>query len=85
MRSHVLPLAVLVSLGTVSLASAATTSVGVIKSIDTKAHSVTLADGTSYMLPATVKDSSLKTGEKISIAWILKGSARDAEKVTMVK
>lgn len=80
MRSLILP-AALVATVVASGAFAATTTTGEIKSIDAKALSVTLADGTVYMLPAGFKLDALKVGEKVSINWDMKGTAHEASAV----
>ena len=85
MRSYILPLTLIASIGAASVAFASTTSVGVIKAMDAKTHSLTLADGTVYMLPSKFKDPGLKVGEKVSIVWDMKGTAHDATAVTIVK
>jgi hypothetical protein len=41
-----------------------------IKSIDTKAHSVTLDDGTTVKVPKGVKEDSLTVGEKVTISYM---------------
>lgn len=45
---------------------------GVIKSIHFKRHSITLSNGHTYTLPASFAVKSLKTGEKVSIAYVVK-------------
>ena len=56
-----------------------------------KAHTLTLEDGTIYMLPGVFKDPGLKIGEKVSVLWNKKSGAgssneeRDAVSVTIVK
>jgi Protein of unknown function (DUF1344) len=85
MRSFVLPLALIASLSSVGLALAATTAEGTIKSMDMKAHTITLSNGTVYYLPANFKDPGLKVGEKVSVVWAMKGSQHDATAVTVVK
>ena len=64
------------SLGTMLISSAAfavTTNVtGVIKSIHFKSHSITLSNGHTYALPVRFAMKSLKTGEKVSVAYVVK-------------
>ncbi len=84
MRSFLLPVAVILSMGGASLAMAATTTEGVIKSVDMAAHTVTLADGITYTLPASFKEA-LKAGEKVSIVWDMKGKVYEASEVKLVK
>jgi Cu/Ag efflux protein CusF len=65
------------SLGTMLISSAAfaasMNAAGVIKSIDAKANTITLADGKSYVLPAKFDIKSLKTGEKVTVTYDMKG------------
>lgn len=83
MRSFVLPLVFLATMGSAGIGFASTTAEGKIKSIDMKAHTPTLADGTVYMLPAGFKDPGLKAGEKVSVAWAMKGTRHEATAVTV--
>lgn len=85
MRSYLLPLVLMTSLGAAGMAMAATTTEGTIKSLDMKAQTITLADGTVYYLPANFKDPGLKVGGKVSVVWDMKGTKRDATAVTIVK
>ncbi|MDO8985331.1 DUF1344 domain-containing protein [Cypionkella sp.] len=86
MRAFMLPAAIILSLGSASLAMAApTTTDGVIKSLDMKTHTITLADGTAYMLPKGFKDPGLKVGEKVAVVWDLKGKIHEASAVSIVK
>lgn len=86
MRFHVLPAVVATSLLMTGAAfAAATTTTGTIKSMDMTAHSITLEDGTVYMLPLGFKDPGLKVGEKVSVVWDMVGQAHDATAVTIVK
>ncbi|WP_413868401.1 DUF1344 domain-containing protein [Albidovulum sp.] len=91
MRFHILPLVLVTALGATSAAYASETTTGMIKSFDMKARTLTLEDGTIYMLPGAFKDPGLKVGEKISVLWNKNASAgnsnqtRDAVSVTVVK
>lgn len=85
MRSYVLPFALILSVGAAGAAMASTTSTGVVKSVDMKTHTLTLADGTSYMLPHKFKDPGLKAGEKVTILWDKKGKNHEVAKVTIDK
>ena len=64
------------SLATMLISSAAFAATmgatGVIKSINLKHHTVTLVNGRTYVLPAKFSLKSLKNGEKVSIAYIVK-------------
>jgi Cu/Ag efflux protein CusF len=66
--------------GSAALA-AATDTIGTIKAIDTKAMSVTLQDGTVYMLPKGVKLDGFKIGEKVSLLWEMKGAVHEATEI----
>ena len=85
MRALFIPVAVAAGLALAPAAFAAETTTGMIKSIDSKAHTVTLDNGTVYNLPASVKDSSLKAGEKVSVKWDMKAGKHQAESVTASK
>ena len=70
------------SLGVASAAFAASTdTTGTIKAIDAKALSVTLQDGTVYMLPKSVKLDGFKVGEKVSLLWEMKGTIHEATEI----
>ena len=65
--------------------AADTHTTGVIKSVDIKAMTLTLEDGTTYVLPAGFKDPGLKAGVKVDVAWQMKNSKHDADAVTIAK
>jgi len=73
------------SLGTMIISSAAFAAsmdaTGVIKSIDTKANSITLADGKTYGLPAGFAINTLKAGEKVSLVYDMKNNQMVATSV----
>ena len=46
---------------------------------------LTLSDGSSYVLPKSFKDPGLKAGEKVSVHWEQKGSQKIADKVMIMK
>lgn len=56
---------------------------GTVKSFDLKAHTLTLADGKVYQLPATFKDPGLKAGEKVTVHWKMNGTTYEASSVTI--
>lgn len=56
--------------------SAGTAASGTIKSIDTKAMTVTLADGSVYELPAGFMLTYFKVGEKVTLTWEQKGAMK---------
>jgi Cu/Ag efflux protein CusF len=73
------------SLGTMVVSSAAFAAAmdatGVIKSIDTKKNSITLADGKSYVLPTGFAIKSLKAGEKVTLVYDMKNNQMVASSV----
>jgi hypothetical protein len=86
MRKLLVPAAAAAILATSAIAFAATQNVtGTVKSFDSKAMTLTLDNGTQYMLPKTFKDPGLKAGEKVTVAWDTKGGNKIAEKVTIAK
>lgn len=86
MRKLLVPAAAAALLATSALTFAATQhTTGTLKTYDAKAQSITLADGSTYMLPKTFKDPGLKAGEKVSVNWEMKGSTKSADTVTIVK
>lgn len=56
--------------------AAGTAASGTIKAIDAKAMTVTLEDGSVYALPAGFKIDTFKAGEKVSLTWEMKGTAK---------
>jgi opacity protein-like surface antigen len=76
MRKSLLTLAFLGATLMSTAAFADTNVTGVIKSIDAKTHMLTLADGTTYMIPKTMKADKFKVGEKVTLSWDLKGTDR---------
>lgn len=86
MRKLVVPAAAAAILATSALAFAAAQHTdGTIKTFDSKAMSLTLADGTSFMLPKHFKNPGLKAGEKVSVMWDMSGKNKVAETVKLVK
>ena len=73
------------SLGAMILASAAIAATmdasGVIKTIDTKANTITLADGKTYVLPSGFAINTLKTGEKVALVYDMKNNKMVATSV----
>jgi hypothetical protein len=65
--------------------AADTSTTGTIKALDMKAMSVTLNDGTTYMLPKGFKDPGLKVGEKVVVGWKLVNKIHEADTVTLAK
>jgi Cu/Ag efflux protein CusF len=58
---------------------------GTVKTFDSKAMTLTLGDGSVYMLPKTFKNPGLKAGEKVSIRWEKSGTGMMADEVKIVK
>jgi len=87
MRSILLPVVTVLALGSASLAMAAgaTTTDGTIKTIDKKAHSVTLSDGSTYTMPKTIKLKGFKVGEKVAVTWEKKGAVNAATALVAVQ
>lgn len=86
MRKLVVPAAAAAILATSALAFAAAQHTdGTIKTFDSKAMSLVLADGTSFVLPKHFKDPGLKAGEKVSVMWDMSGKNKVAESVKMMK
>jgi len=87
MRAFIIPAAIAASiaLAPAAFAAAAQSSTGAIKAYDAKAHTITLTDGTTYMLPAKYKAAGLKPGERVQISWQLKGNMHDATSVKILK
>lgn len=87
MRNHLIPATAAALIAASSLAFAATQhhSTGSVKSIDSKAMTLSLDDGSTYTLPKSFKDPGLKAGEKVNVAWEQKGSSRMADTVTITK
>lgn len=83
MRTKILPLILVATMAASGAFAGATTTDGTIKSIDAKAMSITLADGTVYMLPSGFKVDGLKVGEKVAVTWELKGKVNEASAVKM--
>jgi len=74
-----------VAISTLSAFAATSPTTGEIKAFDLKAGTITLVDGTVYMLPKGFVDPGLKVGEKVTIAWTEMNKMMDATAVTIVK
>ena len=68
-------------LGAASVAYAADAT-GTIKSLDTVKDSITLDNGSTYMLPKSVKLSDFKVGEKVTVSYSKGGKTMD---ITSIK
>jgi len=69
MRALLIPAAFAAILAVSPTAFAAQMATGHVKSFDLKARTLTLNDGTTYMLPAGFKNPGLKAGEKVQLSW----------------
>jgi len=67
MRTLLIPAAAAAILATSSLVFAATQTNGTVKSYDSHAMTLTLADGSTYTLKKGVKAPALKAGEKVTV------------------
>jgi hypothetical protein len=86
MRKLLLPAAAAAILASCAVAFAATHNAsGTVKSFDSKAMTLTLDNGTQYMLPKTFKDPGLKAGEKVNISWDTRNGSKVAEHVKIIK
>jgi uncharacterized protein DUF1344 len=85
MRTLLIPAALAALVATSPIAFAAQHASGTVKSYDSKAMTLTLADGNTYTLPKKFKDPGLRNGEKVAISWEKSGMKRQADAVTIVK
>lgn len=86
MRALLTSLTVAAALAASSVAFAAgMMATGTIRAVDTKAMTLTLKNGSKYMLPAALKDQGLKVGEKVKIAYVLVGKKHQATSVSIEK
>ncbi|WP_024587921.1 DUF1344 domain-containing protein [Aliihoeflea sp. 2WW] len=85
MRALLIPAAIAAGLALAPAAFAAETATGMIKTIDAKAHTLTLDNGTIYTLPSSFKEKDLKVGEKVNIHWDMRAGKHQASSVTAVK
>lgn len=88
MRKIALPLLVAVAMGASSAAMAVTneTTTGIIKSLDAKACTVTLADKNVFHLhfKKTCDLSKLKVGENVKVTWHAVGTVDWATRIAKV-
>ena len=79
MKTRILATLALGSFLAASAAMAASSDVkSTIKSMDQTAHSVTLADGTTYALPKDFKTGGFKVGDKVMLTWEMEGTVHQA-------
>ena len=67
MRTLLIPAALAALVATSPIAFAAQHASGTVKSYDSKAMTLTLADGNTYTLPKKFKDPGLRNGEKVAV------------------
>ncbi len=86
MRKYLIPAAIAASFAFAPAAFAAMQQAnGTIKSFSAKNATLTLTDGSVYMLPKTFKNPGLKAGEKVNIDWDMHGKNKMAQSVSIVK
>lgn len=85
MRTLLIPAAVAAVLATSSLGFAAAHTTGTVKSYDAKAMTLTLQDGSTYVLQKGFKDPGLKSGEKVRVSWDMKGADKIADRIAIRK
>ena len=73
------------SIAAAPLAFAAENATGTVKSIDLKAHSITLQDGMQFQLPTNFSDPAVKAGQKVQISYDLKSGKNEASTVKIVR
>lgn len=61
--------------------TAAQTVDSTIKTINLTARSLTLADGSTYYLPLSLKVPNVKAGDKVTVHWQMNGSAHDVTEI----
>lgn len=85
MRALLIPAAFAAILAVSPAAFAAQTAAGQVKDFDLKAGTLTLNDGTTYMLPSGFKDPGLRAGEKVQVSWDMQRGKHTADSVKIVK
>ncbi len=90
MRKFILPIVLIASLGASSMAMAATmtatTTSGLLKTINAKTCVVTLAKNKAVFHLAPKCDlSAFKVGEKVAVTWTLKGKVYTASTLVATK
>ncbi len=86
MRKLLVPAVAAAVLASSALAFAAAQHTnGTIKSVDMKAMSLVLDDGSTFVLSKKFKDPGLKAGEKVAVTWDTSGKDKVAEAVKIMK
>jgi Protein of unknown function (DUF1344) len=71
-------------MGTVSLAYATSFATGDIKSLDRSQHMLTLDNGSKFIAPQTAKLSNFKVGERVKVAYAMRGWGLGAQHATSI-
>lgn len=85
MRTYVVPVALAAMVVSSGLALAAEQTAGVIKTFNSKGHTLTLQDGTMYKLSPSFKDPGLKSGQKVTVTWDMENGQHMASDVRITK
>lgn len=85
MRAFIIPAAIAALIAGAPLAMAAQMTTGHVKAFDAKTNTLTLKNGTAYMLPVGFKDPGLKAGSKVQVSWDMQGGKHEASAVKIVK
>lgn len=85
MRTLLIPAAVAALLATSAIGFAASHTNGRVKTYDHQAMTLTLEDGSTFMLKKDFKDPGLKSGERVRVSWDKNGSTKVADSVTIRK
>jgi Protein of unknown function (DUF1344) len=84
MRKIVGAAAVAALIGTASLAYAASTATGDIKNLNRSEHMLTLDNGSKFIAPPTAKLSNFKVGERVTVAYSMRGWGLGAQHATSI-
>jgi hypothetical protein len=87
MNKLIIPATAAALLAASSLGFAATQhhTTGSVKTYDSKAMTLALDDGSTYMLPNGFKDPGIKVGGKVNVAWEQSGATKRVDGLTLVK
>ncbi len=87
MRNTLIPLALVMSLAAAGIASAAET-VGTVKWVDINTNSVTLQDGSTFLLPRSHDGNfpltGYRPGDQVKILWTGGGGGKTIESIAPV-
>lgn len=82
MRALLASLTILSAISLSSAAFAASTATGNIRDYNPQAMTLTLKNGTKFLLPGGFKDPGLKVGERVAVTYQTMGNKRRATMVT---